>query len=575
MKRLAVVAAVILVWSACGWAQSSGEIPSVRAGGPSEAPLWARNQLEGFAAWEKALEACLEKFVDESTGKTCAQFHHGTADDVAEAFAVWDHFIMIRGNPRLKRAYVKIWEWLYDEMMRRKIFTSGFYRGEYDAKAELALASERSRAFYRGGYDAEHAGELLQLLYGALEMDPTNPRLIGAVCGVANVMMGPCYNPKTRLLRHEVLSSTGGRGEPYDNITNTTYILAPFYAYLATGQEKYRNWVLEYVESWNELAELNGGIFPYRVNSETREIPEKWWTGGVFAYDRSVMVAVRGIHGWAPAVAFLDPERIGSRLRGVNAFIDALFQPDLDGLPANHMREGKWKRTGTPWGLVKLVDRPYVLTFAPAAAERLRNYYKNAEERERVFLRWANFTYFGGEDLDYVAQLFAGRKRSGEGLRQRVQALAPDQLPKTGDGIAEYTKKVGLEQAFVDGAFWGMYDNGRAGGAVTASVRYWRTDGSFGLPESVAALVRHVGKDEVHLLLYNDNEKQTTVRLSAGYYGQHRFVSVSVDGKAGLDIGDRRLDVKLAGKSLAELKLRLIRCAYPPTLQPLKAPVNR
>ena len=546
----------------------------VSAGDVKEAPLWAKNQLDGLAAWERALEACLEKFVDESTGKVCAEFHHGTADDVAEAFAVWDHVILLRGNQRLGRGYVKIWEWLYDEMFRRKIFTSGFYRGDYDAKGELALASERSRAFYRGGYDAEHAGELLQLLYGALEMDPTNPKLIEAVCGVANVMMGPCWNPETRLLRHQVLSSSGGRGEPYDTIDNTIYTLAGFYAYLATGQEKYRRWVLEYVESWNQLAELNGGVFPYRVRSDTREIPQEWWSGGPFAYDRGIGVAVRAIHGWAPAVACLAPARRSINLRAVETFVDTLFRHGQNGLPANSMPEGKWKRRGDPWTLVKLVDRPYVLRFQRPAAERIRKYYQHASGAEKEFLRWANFTYFGGEDMDYVAKLFANRKASADRLRQRVLALGPDQLPRTGDEVANFTKRTGLEQCFVDGAFWGLWENGRCGGASTASIRYWRPDGAIGLPEGVAALVRHVGKEELHLFFYNARQNATTVRLTAGYYGQHRFEGASCDGKPEVKVGGRRLDVVVAARSLAKLKLRLTRYAYPPTLEPLKVPAE-
>jgi len=569
MKGLVAAAVMVLAGTVSAREEASKGVPSVRVGRRVDAPSWARNQLEGLAAWERALEACLEKFVDEKTGTTCARFHHGTADDVAEAFAVWDHFIAIRGTLRLKRAYVRICEALYEEMKQRRIFTKGFYRGDYDATAELGLASERSRAFYKGGYDAEHAGELLQFFYGALEMDPTNPTLVEAVRGVADVMMGPCYNPKTRLLRHEVLSSSGGMGEPYDTVNNTIFMLAGWYAYLATGNEKYRTWVLEYTESWNQLADANGGVFPCTANSNTREIPPAWWTGGFFPYRGSVMVAVRGIHGWAPAVAFLDPKRMKSSLRGVNGLLDALFSAQGGGLPANFVRDGTWKRSGSPYGIVKLADRPYVLTFDDAAAKRLRTYYQKADGTEKRFLQWANFTYFGGEDLKFVAGLFANRKASGERLRQRVQALTADPLPKSGDGIANYTKKVGLEQAFVDGAFWGMYDNGRAGGAVTASVRYWRTDGRFGLPDGVAALVRHVAKDRVRVLLYNNNENPAAVRLTAGYYGQHRFDAVSLgDGKEA-KVGDRRLDVALPGKSLAQLDLGLTRYAYRPTLQPL------
>ena len=69
------------------------------------------------------------------------------------------------------------------------------------------------------------------------------------------------------------------RGDVPLNLTATSLITN---AYLYTGDEQYRQWVLDYVTAWQERTRANSGIVPDNVGP-TGKIGElmdgKWWGG--------------------------------------------------------------------------------------------------------------------------------------------------------------------------------------------------------------------------------------------------------------------------------------------------------
>ena len=80
----------------------------------------------------------------------------------------------------------------------------------------------------------------------------------------------------------EVLKRMNARMVPGDvplNLNATSLVTS---AYMYTGDEKYRRWVLDYVEAWAERAKRNGGVIPDNVgpNDEIGErMDGKWWGG--------------------------------------------------------------------------------------------------------------------------------------------------------------------------------------------------------------------------------------------------------------------------------------------------------
>ncbi|MFH1707893.1 MAG: carbohydrate binding domain-containing protein [Planctomycetota bacterium] len=123
----------------------------VKVGQPASVPGWARTELDMYAALHRCFGACVDKFIDETTGKPCAQFEWATADDVGEGVATWDRTLILTGDKRLIAAYTKLWQYLYKAEHDMGGFANGFY-----AKP----------------YDWEHIGELMQLHWGALDLNP-------------------------------------------------------------------------------------------------------------------------------------------------------------------------------------------------------------------------------------------------------------------------------------------------------------------------------------------------------------------------------------------------------------------
>src|SRR5690606_33532899 len=115
------------------------------------------------------------------------------------------------------------------------------------------------------------------------------------------------------------------RGDVPLNLLSTSLVT---HAFLYTGDEKYRRWVLDYTRAWEERALANGGIVPDNVGP-SGAIGEcmdgKWW-GGYYGW--------RWPHGgWVILEAVLvascnaallsgDP----ARLRFIRSQFDALWR---------------------------------------------------------------------------------------------------------------------------------------------------------------------------------------------------------------------------------------------------------
>ena len=77
----------------------------------------------------------------------------------------------------------------------------------------------------------------------------------------------------------EALNARMARGDVPLNLTATSLIAN---AYLYTGAEKYRRWIVDYVNAWRERTEANGGICPDNVGLSGaigEYMGGKWWGG--------------------------------------------------------------------------------------------------------------------------------------------------------------------------------------------------------------------------------------------------------------------------------------------------------
>ncbi|HCP99178.1 MAG TPA: hypothetical protein DIT99_00080, partial [Candidatus Latescibacteria bacterium] len=67
-------------------------------------------------------------------------------------------------------------------------------------------------------------------------------------------------------------------------------------AYALTGEEKYRNWVLEYVDAWADRARENNGILPSNIGLDGKiggACDGKWW-GGCYGWGFTTVIPQNG-----------------------------------------------------------------------------------------------------------------------------------------------------------------------------------------------------------------------------------------------------------------------------------------
>lgn len=547
----------------------AGPVRAFTAGTPVEkAPEWAAAELAYLAKMKEAYETFLDKFFDGKLDIPKVRQiteHGGCDDDYAEGIAPWDRYLMLRGGERITKAYVHMWNSIFKE--RRMPGTN--------------------KIWCTGGFDPEHTSEMFQLLWGALELDPTNKKLIADNKHLADFIIDDFYDPKTRLLKSaRILKLAGKYRNRGDIIQSTIYINSLILAYLTTGDEKYRKIAMEYGDSWNELAAANGGVFPFYVAPGGRKVGPngngEFWHAPFydFDYDRwGLTISARAFHGWPLGLTFLD-RGDARHVSGLKSTTLKMFQTRDDGLPTAYYKNGKWTRGRYSWCIPRMLDHAYIAHFDPKLKQMLKDYHAAARKNPKAgseanFLRMMNFFYNGADDLSYPASIFRGGARRHE---ERIAKIRKAKSPKSGDELRTYPpSRWGLD--FLDGAFWGQWDNGRCGAPSPSSIRYFRAGGANGLPDGVAALVRHVGKDSLTLLLYNGNAAEAELLLVAGTYGQHQWTSASfVEGERSLktvQLDSRKVRVTLRPKSAVRIKLGIKRYANAPTLLPQRDEMNK
>ncbi len=151
---------VVMILAVAVGGVHGGEVVTVKIPATGEAaPAWAVNELK----WLDNMGKCYGFFLDRLVeGKMdlpkCRRLteHGGCNDDWAEGVAPWDRYCLLRADERVQKAYVKFWPAIFQE--RRMPKTNAFWN--------------------TGGFDPEHTSELFQLLWGSIDLDPTNEKFI-------------------------------------------------------------------------------------------------------------------------------------------------------------------------------------------------------------------------------------------------------------------------------------------------------------------------------------------------------------------------------------------------------------
>ena len=379
----------------------------------------------------------------------------------------------------------------------------------------------------------------------------------------------------------EVLNERCSRGDVPQNLAITSLMT---HAYLYTGEDRYREWVTEYVEAWMDRTEENDGIVPDNVgrSGEIGEYTDGKWYGGFHGWSWS------GWHRLGAAITVAaenatlledgDPSYLGlprSQLdvlmdRGVkvssDTVNDTLYIPHKYGDPGDYHYKGRgdvlrendgevlW-RDG--WYEFKpLGDEPYPMHLWYASMDpedrrrlrELRNY--DRKNWKRVDPRppskhsqhdYAWLSYLDGEFPSYPERILEATHAQ---VQDRLEQLRRDDrepgeydemLRRDDRNPAEYDEdylrhrnpisEEGLLQLTMGAPNQVYY-----GGLLMARVRHfdYRRERP-GLPDDVAALVEGVDSDGVTLTLVNLGGERKELVVQAGAYGEHEFTRLRYD----------------------------------------------
>jgi hypothetical protein len=378
-------------------------------------------------------------------------------------------------------------------------------------------------------------------------------------------------------------------GDAHMNLLTTNLALN---AYALANEEKYKDWLVEYVDAWAERCEKNGGNIPSTIGLDGTiggGTEDGTWFGGSYGswdaalwYPANQKVEYRSMFsvgmwtGFANALLVTGDQKYIDVLRRQMDNIFAakkVVNGDIH-LPKNYGVRGEkteapdyyWVDGDIYWTEKKLTEPKWYNYQRNAYTNELIDLYLYSMERkdlERIHKNgWIEF--LGGRNPDYPVQAlhqgFNEVRRDNEGIRNDV--TSPEtRLVDWPMGQNHYRAVTNLNQLMCGGNLSGMHYR------QLARLRYFDPERvRSGIPEDVAALVTAMDKEKTSVTLVNLSQtKRRTVIVQTGSYGEHQCGRVAVNGES-YDVDDRLFTVHLAPGAGAEFVVYADRYANKPTL---------
>lgn len=595
----ALLACCVLVASLAG---APAALTTIEIDSVMPAPRWARLEREILAANVPACREFFRKYYD-SRGYLQAFLRWGAndgPDDAFENFNRWPELHALGADDEILQLYLTGLEGMlhqYSEAKTRDVPAGrdGMYVKEFSAQS-----------------DWMHHGEGLQLFNRMALSAPDLPAYGARVRRFAGFYMGedpdaPNYDVSRKLIRSMINGSKGPLlrpataldwvGDPFDatgfvalhgertyaeflehykeytdvtgdhflNLVATTLATN---AYLLTGEAKYRQWIVEYMDAWLARMAANHGILPSFVDLDGRVggTEGRWW-GNAYGWGFSPVNPVTGRRE--------DRNRIPRALIGFSnallvtgdrKYVDAWRQM-IDAVNANARRVDGRVEYPTMYGAGGWYGwRPH-----PWSVGALEVWYWSMRQADRAragadpwieFLEGRNDTYAAGaleRDLASIARKVEGIRADRTPPAKRLADNMLDLNPAATDSLVRL--------------MLGALVPGREGGLLEARLRYFDpARRRAGVPEDVAALVSELGDTRTVVTLVNLSPSDArTVVVQAGGYAEHQFESVEWNGRTAR-IDARDFSLRLAPGAGATLAITMRRYVNAPTV---RLPWNR
>ncbi len=597
---------------------SMPEMVSIKATDICAPPGWALMERNLINLMEEAAPMMVKKYTEPGGALYFAE----DFDDLYEQFYNWCLFYAIGADESLLNFALQEWNATtrisddsFNHRLRHNDFTKVFRPSMHNEFWNLAQAMEW-----------HHLGEGNMAFYDFGVACPTVSENVRRARRFAAMFIGedpgaPNYDPECKILRSPFHSSQGPRLHADANFANTMLLAGRFLggevnyygvraslypivedleldwyedpkrraeivelfekmvlqadtpnslgaaalvtnAYLYTGDEKYKRWVLEYTEAWLDRMRRNNGIMPDNVGP-TGKIGEHrngvWW-GGQYGWNHyqgynimfhSLTIAAECALLLTGDFGYLELLRSQIQLMLENSITredGQLIMPTRYGPdgwcydpPVGPSNDDILPKRGVytgpiPWRMQELAhlyhasmsteDYELITRIRDGEVERDWNEIgdrggeKNGGETE-----FARFQYYDGLNPDWPEKILSAEYRwAVEAFDKiRLDDRTVEEIITTNFFPPNPVFTKGLTQVTM-GAPQSVYN----GGLLRATVRYYDRDNARpGLPKDVAALVDKLGADAVGIQLVNlSNTETRNAIVQAGAFGEHQFTGL-------------------------------------------------
>jgi hypothetical protein len=589
-------------------------------------PRWAILERHAIDLMNQAVDPLLQRYVypDGSIMWPTSDAHTGVdaLDDAYESFHNWPLFYLLgggdhirdlaekefdaitrqfarydsgRGHPMVVKEYEQGYDWFHQgegylffyllglanpdnaKNAARAARFAGFYLNEdpdapnYDANLRLVrcphVGSKGPGYRYSEGRPAPAWGYAdWKRYYGLPFQDVPGCDSLDSV-----------LNRDVALRMGQVVQERMSRGDVAMNLAITSMVTN---AYLHTGENKYRQWVLDYVEAWMDRTRQNNGILPDNVglSGKIGEYTGGKWYGGHYGWTwphgwhsigAGLLAAAENATLLTGDLSYMEfarsqvellmrngitlddgtlyvPQKYGDNgWFGYSHYLrDVLLEDGTRSVPSDKPTKPLLWKDG--WFEFQPMSPSYVthiwatslLPEDMARVMRLRDYVKRDWDRiiptggkDQGGHEQAWLSYLKGEYPSYPEEIL--EYNIGQ-VYNRLHYMQHDkQDPSTyGDWYLQARNPItaeGLTQLTM-GAPLPVYN----GGLLITPVRYYDAERKRpGLPQDVAALVPHVEESGLVVQLVNlSGNEYRDVILQAGAFGEHEFTQVRYEVRA-------------------------------------------
>ena len=353
-----------------------------------------------------------------------------------------------------------------------------------------------------------------------------------------------------------------------DHPINMAATILPLNAFMLGHEDKYRQWVIDYVDQWVERTEQNGGIIPTNVGLDNvvGSACDGRWYGGVYGWGFTVTVPqtgelahrtyfhTRAIHGFGNATILTGDQRYADSWRGVIDHVNGNAR-EIDGslkypnAYGDYFGEEDW----------------YDFQDEPFTSGALEVYYWSMNPDHRDLLAgdpWIQYLEGSNPAYPENALLADFDKLRHNQEVMRADTATPDtrlsdDMNHINPAVTENLTKLML----------GGLPTGRTGGPLHCRLRYFDPDRQrAGIPADVAALVENMTANSVTVTLINTSQiSGRRVTIQGGAYAEHQFNSVTIDGQS-TPVDNDTFELNIAPGCGAQLQIGTARYTNTPTL---------